>query len=86
MHIVNDVPRVLTRLASPGLEPLNVQEMRAISNLFAWAAAEQSIPEASLERMTAARFGVDDAGSLGRKDYDEVIRFLVSLGLGDIAV
>jgi hypothetical protein len=34
-------------------------------------------------RLRAARFGVDETDALARKDYDEVIRFLLDLRIGD---
>ncbi len=68
------------------LERLNAYELQAIKNLFAWAAAEQNTPEETVRGITAARFGVKDVGDLGRKDYDQVIRFLVDLRIGDMPV
>jgi len=64
-------------------EPLNTRERRAIGCLFAWVAVEQHTEEAKVRIITAARFGVDDAEALPRKDYDEVIRFLLDLRIGD---
>jgi hypothetical protein len=66
------------------MEPLNAIELQAIYNLFAWAAEEQDTTQETVQGITAARFGVPDVGALQRKDYDDVIRFLVDLRLGDM--
>ncbi len=76
--------KVITRARSPGMEPLNTYELQAVYNLFAWAAEEQDTAEETVRGITAARFGVEDVGALQRKDYDEVIRFLVGLRIGDM--
>jgi hypothetical protein len=60
-------------------DPLNAYELQAICNLFTWAAAEHGAAETKLRDITAEHFGVRDVRELQRKDYDEVIRFLVDL-------
>jgi hypothetical protein len=65
-------------------EPFNPRELQAIYNLFAWVAFEQDAPTETVQDITAKRFGVGDVGALDRKDYDEVIRFLVGLRIDDM--
>ena len=77
-------PTVTTRVRSPGLEPLNRYELQAIENLFAWVAEEQDAAPETVRHITEARFGANDAGTLRRKDYDEVIEFLLDLRLDEI--
>ena len=71
--------RPVTRVHSPGLDVLNAREMQAIENLFAWVAEEQDTARETVRSITEARFGADDVAGIERKDYDEVIRFLVDL-------
>ena len=76
-------PRV-TRVHSAGVELVNAIELQAITNLLAWVAEEQDTAEETVESITAAHFGADDARGLPRKDYDEVIRFLVDLRIDEL--
>jgi len=78
------LPPVTTRVRSPGLEPLNRYELQAIENLFAWVAEEQDAAPETVRSMTEASFGSHDVGTIPRKDYDEVIRFLLDLRLNDM--
>jgi len=75
---------VTTRTRGPGLEPLNTYELQAIENLFAWVAEEQDAAPETVRCITEASFGADDVGAIQRKDYDEVIQFLLDLCLDDI--
>jgi hypothetical protein len=76
-------PKV-TRVHCPGMDLLNTYELQAIRNLFAWVAAEQDTAEETVQSITAAHFGANDVKSLPRKDYDEVIRFLVGLRIDEM--
>ena len=76
-------PKV-TRVHSAGVELINAIELQAIRNLFAWVAEEQDTSEETVESITAAHFGADDVEDLARKDYDEVIRFLVDLHIDEL--
>jgi hypothetical protein len=76
--------RMTTRAQSPDLEPLNTYELRAIKNGFAWVAEEQNAASETVRSVTESHFGVDDVAALPRKDYDEVIRFLVDLRLNEV--
>ena len=76
-------PKV-TRVHSAGVELVNAIELQAIRNLFAWVAEEQDAAEETVESITAAHFGSDDVEDLARKDYDEVIRFLVDLRIHEL--
>lgn len=75
---------VIKRAQSPGLEPLNEYELWAIKNAFAWVAEEQNAGMETVQSMTESRFGVEDISVLPREDYDEVIHFLVKLGLNEV--
>jgi hypothetical protein len=77
-------PAVTTRVWSPGLETLNSYELQAIENLFAWVAEEQDAAPETVRSMTEASFGAHNLGAIARKDYDEVIRFLLDLRLDDM--
>jgi hypothetical protein len=76
-------PKV-TRVRSPAIEPLNAYELQAIQTLFTWVAVEQDRAEETVQGITAAHFGADDVRDLPRKDYDEVIRFLVDLRIDEL--
>jgi hypothetical protein len=76
--------RVTTRAQTPGLERLNGYELRAITNGFAWVAEEQNATLETVRSVTEGHFGVDDVAALPRKDYDDVIRFLVELRLDEV--
>jgi hypothetical protein len=75
---------VTTRARSPGLEPLNSYELQAIENLCAWVAKEQDAAPETVRSMTEASFGAHDVGAIPRKEYDEVIRFLLDLRLDEM--
>jgi hypothetical protein len=62
-----------------GVETLNARELTAIGNLFALAAIEQDTSQETIRSITAARFGAADIAAVPRRDYDDVIRFLVEL-------
>jgi hypothetical protein len=73
-----------TRERRPGPETLNSYEVQALENLFAWVAEEQvSVPE-TVRSITEASFDADHVSSIQRRDYDEVIQFLLDLRLSDI--
>ena len=75
---------VTTRDERPGLELVNRYELQAIENLVAWVAEEQDAAPETVRSITEARFGTRCAAAIERKDYDEAIRFLVSLRLDEI--
>ena len=77
--------RVTTRAQSPGLELLNGYELQAIENALAWVAEEQDAPPETVRSVTQTHFGVNNVAALPRKDYDEVIRFLVGLRLDELS-
>jgi hypothetical protein len=85
MQMGMDIPQaVTTRVSAPGLEPMNSYELRAIENLCAWIAEEQDAAPETVRSVTEASFRAHDVGAIPRKDYDEVIRFLLGLRLDDI--
>jgi len=69
---------------SPALDVMNQYEMTSIRALLAWAANEQKAPPETIQAVTEVHFGVDDVAQLPRKDYDEVIRFLIDLRLDEL--
>jgi hypothetical protein len=76
--------RVVTWVQGSALQPMNEREMTVIRSLFAWIAAEQDTDPDSVREITEARFASDEQGGLKRKDYDEVIRFLVDLRIDEM--
>lgn len=78
------LPPVTTRVRSLVLHTMNERELQAIYNLLAWVADEQDTAPETVRSITETRFGVDDVTGLQRKDYDEVIRFLVDLRIDDM--
>jgi hypothetical protein len=76
--------RVVTWVQSPVLQPMNEREMTVIHSLFAWVAAEQDTNPDTVREITEARFASDEQGGLKRKDYDDVIRFLVDLRIDEM--
>jgi hypothetical protein len=80
-----DIAQVVTsQVNAPGLEPLNRHELQAIENLCAWVAEEQDVAPETVRSVTEVSFGAHDVGAILRKDYDEVIRFLLDLSLNDM--
>lgn len=75
---------VATGTKSGNQEALNSYERQAIENLFAWVAEEQGAAPETVRSITEASFGAHDVAAIQRKDYDEVIQFLLDLRLGDI--
>jgi hypothetical protein len=84
LRLIDAAPRVSSRVQSDALETVNERELQSIDNLFAWVAAEQDTARDTVRSITAARFGVEDVTGLPRKDYDEVIRFLVDLRIDEL--
>jgi len=81
---VEAAPRVMTLVQSPVLQTMNARELGAIYSLFAWVAAEQDTLPETVREITEARFETADVAVLPRKDYDEVIRFLVDLRIDEL--
>lgn len=80
----NETGQVTTRVLALGVETLNARELQAICNLFDWVAAEQDAAPETVREITGVRFGADNVTALPRKDYDEVIKFLVDLRIDEI--
>jgi hypothetical protein len=79
-----DAARVVTWVHSPAVQLMNEREMTVIHSLFAWVATEQDTNPDTVREITEARFASDEQGGLKRKDYDEVIRFLVDLRIDEM--
>jgi hypothetical protein len=77
-------PRATTGVQSPSFERLNGYELQAIENLVAWVAEEQDTAPEAVRSITEARFGMHSVAAVERKDYDDVIRFLVELRLDEV--
>jgi hypothetical protein len=60
---------------------LNDLELTSIRSLIAYVAHEQGASGATVAAMVDARFGADGMNQLHRKDYNEVVRFLVDLNI-----
>ena len=84
MRLIEAAPRVSTRAHSAALQTLNEWELQSIYNLSAWVAAEQDTARDTVQGIMAAGFGVEDVTGLARKDYDEVIRFLLDLRIDEL--
>lgn len=77
--------RHVTDLAqSPTLSALNNHELTSVYALCAWVANEQDTAQETVQAMTEAQFGVNHVTKLQRKDYDEVIKFLVDLRIDEM--
>jgi hypothetical protein len=74
----------LNGVRSPSLDVMNQYEMTSIRALLAWAANEQKAPTETIQAVTEVRFNVDNVAQLPRKDYDEVIKFLIDLRLDEM--
>ena len=84
MRLFEAAPRVSTRAHSAALQTLNEWELQSIYNLSAWVAAEQDTARDTVQGITAGRFGVENVTELPRKDYDDVIRFLLDLRIDEL--
>ncbi|MDP9128504.1 MAG: hypothetical protein M3N08_09635 [Pseudomonadota bacterium] len=69
---------------SPRLEHLNQYERLSIRALVAWAANEQRAAPETVEAMTEVHFGINHITQLPRRDYDEVVKFLIDLRIDEM--
>jgi hypothetical protein len=74
----------MARVRSLAVQTMNERELGAIYSLFAWVAAEQDTAPETVREITKAQFRADDVTGLYRKDYDEVIRFLMDLRIDEM--
>lgn len=81
---VEAAPRVKARVRSLALQTMNERELAAIYSLLAWVASEQDTSPEAVQEITAARFDTADVAGLSRKDYEEVIRFLMDLRIDEM--
>jgi hypothetical protein len=70
------------QIQSPNV--VNRYERQVIESLTAWVAEEQNAALETVRSVTEGHFGVDEVAVLPRKDYDDVIRFLVELRLDEV--
>ncbi len=75
---------VTDRAQGNSLDPMNPYEQTSIRALLAWAANEQKAAPETVQAVTEVRFGVDDVTHLQRKDYEDVIKFLIDLRLDEM--
>ena len=75
---------VTERASTYSLQALQDNELRSVYALFAWVANEQRAATETVQSITEARFGIDDVSQLKKRDYDEVIRFLVDLRIDEL--
>lgn len=76
--------QVTDRAQMRSLDLMNTYEQTSIRALLAWAANEQKAPPETVKAVTEVRFNVDDVSKLQRKDYEEVIKFLIDLRLDEM--
>lgn len=57
--------------------PLNELELTSVRALVSYAASMRKLSETCIKKTVEQNFGVDDLTKIPRKDYDDVIRFLV---------
>jgi hypothetical protein len=76
--------QIASHVQSPLVELMNEYEMTSINALLVWAANEHHAPTETIKAVTEVRFGVPDVSKLPRKDYEEVIKFLIDLRLDDM--
>lgn len=75
---------VTDRARGWSLDPINKYEQASVRALLAWAANEQKAPQETVKAVTEVRFGVDDVTQIQRKDYEEVIKFLIDLRIDEM--
>lgn len=75
---------VTDRVQGPSLEIMNHYEQTSIRALLAWAANEHHAAPETVQAVTEVRFGVDHVEQLPRRDYDEVVRFLIDLRIDEM--
>lgn len=76
--------QVTERATTYGLQTLQDNELRSIYTLFAWVSNEQHAAQETVRSMTEVHFGIDDVTKLKKRDYDEVIKFLVDLRIDEM--
>jgi|GEM_PF-6625648 hypothetical protein len=62
-----------------GDRTLNELELMSVQALVAYVANDQTVSDVTVGAMVGAKFNAADVTGLRRKDYDEVIKFLIDL-------
>lgn len=75
---------VTDRAQVRSLDYMNEYEQTSIRALLAWAANEQKAPPETVKAVTEVHFNVNDVKDLQRKDYEEVIKFLIDLRIDEL--
>ena len=84
LNVPDAVPQTTKQTQTFEPQSMNERELQSIYDLFAWVAEEQDMAQERVQCITEARFNVDNVVCLPRKDYDEVIRFLVDLRIDEL--
>ncbi|MBV8060388.1 MAG: hypothetical protein JO253_02540 [Alphaproteobacteria bacterium] len=71
-------PRFAARLVNAA-PIINLRELTSIKALTAFVSHNQNIREETVRALVSAQFNVPAIEQLNRKDYDDVVRFLVDL-------
>ena len=77
--------RMTTCVHHSALQPMNEREMGVIQSLIAWVAAEQDTAPDTVRAITETRFATQHVTVYARKDYDDVIRFLIDLRIDELS-
>jgi hypothetical protein len=75
---------VTDRAQGRGLDTMNKYEQASVRALMAWAANEQKAPPETVKAATEVRFGVEDVTHIQRRDYEDVVKFLIDLRLDEM--
>jgi hypothetical protein len=65
--------------------PLNANERMAVTDAVNYVAYTQNVSEETVSALLAIAFGVGEVEAMPSRYYDEAIRFLVDLRLGEAA-
>jgi hypothetical protein len=65
--------------------PLNSNELMAVTDAIRYVAYTQDASEETISMLLTMAFGVKDVKEMPSRYYDEAIRFLVDLRLGEAA-
>lgn len=66
-------------------KPLNTIEKMAVTSVVAYVAYTNHVTEDTVQRILYSSFGVHDIGALPATRYDEIMRFLIDMKLGQVA-
>jgi hypothetical protein len=76
--------QVTNRVHSSELQALNSRELQSIYSLLGYIAHNENVYQDQVENIVGDKFAVDQVAALKKKDYEEVIRFLVDLRIDEL--